>query len=393
MEKKPIAPSQQVTTPGVAIMGPTDSGKSAIFASLPKAEQPPGLYHCGFLHTASRWLCLYDFSPFHHSTLYTPSVRSELCEICMLTVPEIGLSEESFALLAGEIVAYGECFQALIVAVTMMDGCAPAWSQERFEAVRQIVAKKLMSRLSQGKFRSIYWVPANARTGENVSVRSPNAPWYGGQTVAEILDTVPIFLAEKNLPALRFVMESQCYSELNSFIVFGKLLSGSLATGAPVQLGAHTVCEVSQILAPDLSPVESVQCGTYAFVTLPVPPAAIEACGGVITAPGQSQCVAFRTVIAEVHVAQTLVHKPIIVPGYECSMVIHNYAVKCTFWKFVTAKRYAKAGDTFECRLAMEKTVLAEKYETMKALGWMYLMDEGTIIGYGKILKYKPANE
>jgi sulfate adenylyltransferase subunit 1 len=51
------------------------------------------------------------------------------------------------------------------------------------------------------KFKKIYFIPISARDGDNVVNASENTPWYKGETLLHLLETIPVHSNENSLPA------------------------------------------------------------------------------------------------------------------------------------------------------------------------------------------------
>ena len=74
----------------------------------------------------------------------------------------------------------------VVLAVNKID--LIGFDEERFIDIRNAFAEFA----TQFKFASIVTIPLSARYGDNVIDRSPNTPWYGGQTLLDYLETVKI---------------------------------------------------------------------------------------------------------------------------------------------------------------------------------------------------------
>jgi len=74
----------------------------------------------------------------------------------------------------------------MVVAVNKMDDPTVNWSQERYEEVKNEVARML--KLVGYKVDKIPFVPVSGWTGDNLVERSDRMPWYKGPTLLEALD-------------------------------------------------------------------------------------------------------------------------------------------------------------------------------------------------------------
>jgi bifunctional enzyme CysN/CysC len=73
------------------------------------------------------------------------------------------------------------------------------------------------------------FIPASARTGDNVATRSSNMPWYHGPTVLEALDTTAAKAPQTELP-LRFCVQD-IYRFDDRRIVAGRVETGTMRVG------------------------------------------------------------------------------------------------------------------------------------------------------------------
>jgi bifunctional enzyme CysN/CysC len=81
--------------------------------------------------------------------------------------------------------------------------------------------------------RSLHFVPMSALKGDNVVNRSERAPWYTGQSLMEILETVEI-AADRNLDDMRFPVQYVNRPNLNFRGFAGTLASGVVRKGDAV---------------------------------------------------------------------------------------------------------------------------------------------------------------
>jgi len=111
----------------------------------------------------------------------------------------------------------------IIVVVNKMD--LIDYAEDQF---RQIKSEYLKF-LSGLELESRAFIPASARTGDNVATRSANMPWYHGQTVLEALDTAEAKPPQTELP-LRFCVQD-IYKFDDRRIIAGRVETGTLRTG------------------------------------------------------------------------------------------------------------------------------------------------------------------
>jgi len=83
----------------------------------------------------------------------------------------------------------------VVVAVNKMD--LVNFSEEVFNGIKNEyigIAKKL-------KLKNVVFIPISALKGDNVVDESVNTPWYNGETLLHLLETLPVRVDETNLPA------------------------------------------------------------------------------------------------------------------------------------------------------------------------------------------------
>ncbi|TVP82214.1 MAG: GTP-binding protein, partial [Puniceicoccaceae bacterium] len=115
----------------------------------------------------------------------------------------------------------------IVVAVNKMD--LMGFDQAVFERIcddyRQFAAG-----LETLDGNSVHFVPMSALKGDNVVNRSEQSPWYEGQTLMEILETVEI-AADRNLKDLRFPVQLVTRPNLNFRGFAGTIASGIVHKG------------------------------------------------------------------------------------------------------------------------------------------------------------------
>ena len=83
----------------------------------------------------------------------------------------------------------------VIIAVNKMD--LVDFSEEVYNKIKTEY-KKIAATL---KLQKIYFIPISARDGDNVVNASTNTPWYGGETLLHLLETIPVHNTDSELPA------------------------------------------------------------------------------------------------------------------------------------------------------------------------------------------------
>ncbi|WPO99202.1 sulfate adenylyltransferase subunit CysN [Pseudomonas sp. HR96] len=117
----------------------------------------------------------------------------------------------------------------IVVAINKMD--LKGFDQNLFESIKADYLK-----FAEGiklKPSSLHFVPMSALKGDNVVNHSEQSPWYTGQTLMEILETVEV-AADRNLTDLRFPVQYVNRPNLNFRGFAGTLASGVVHKGDEV---------------------------------------------------------------------------------------------------------------------------------------------------------------
>jgi sulfate adenylyltransferase subunit 1 len=119
----------------------------------------------------------------------------------------------------------------VIVAVNKMD--LVDFSQEVFETIKkeyEDIAKIL-------KLKNVIFIPISARDGDNVVDASTKTPWYKGETLLHLLETLPVRVDETKLPA-RFPVQYVIRPHSDQFHDYrgyaGRISGGSFKVGDAV---------------------------------------------------------------------------------------------------------------------------------------------------------------
>jgi bifunctional enzyme CysN/CysC len=117
----------------------------------------------------------------------------------------------------------------IVVAINKMD--LKGFDQDLFESIKADYLQ-----FAEGiklKPSSLHFVPMSALKGDNVVNHSERSPWYTGQTLMEILETVEV-AADRNLTDLRFPVQYVNRPNLNFRGFAGTLASGVVHKGDDV---------------------------------------------------------------------------------------------------------------------------------------------------------------
>lgn len=181
-----------------------------------------------YFSTAKRKFIIAD-TPGHAQYTRNMATGASTCDLAIILVDaRYGVQEQTrrhtyIASLLG--------IRHLVVAINKMD--LVDYSQERFAQIEQdylAFAKRL-----QLATDSLTFVPLSALKGDNVVNPSDHTPWYQGQTLMQILETVKI-TNDHNKDALRFPVQYVNRPNHNFRGFAGTLASGVIRKGDPIKV-------------------------------------------------------------------------------------------------------------------------------------------------------------
>ncbi|TGG90797.1 sulfate adenylyltransferase subunit CysN [Natronospirillum operosum] len=117
----------------------------------------------------------------------------------------------------------------VVVAVNKMD------LVDYSEKVYQDIREDYLAFSDQLNFGHIDFVPMSALEGDNVVNRSANTPWYDGQTLMELLESIPI-TEDRDLEHFRFPVQYVNRPNLNFRGFAGTIASGIVRPGDPIMV-------------------------------------------------------------------------------------------------------------------------------------------------------------
>jgi sulfate adenylyltransferase subunit 1 len=119
------------------------------------------------------------------------------------------------------------------------------------------------------KLKNIHFIPISARNGDNVVNASTNTPWYTGDTLLKLLETIPIHNSDSELPA-RFPVQYIINPAIDKFIDYkayaGRISGGVFRVGDTIL--ALPSNRLSTITSIDEGPVEISEAFTPQSVTI-----------------------------------------------------------------------------------------------------------------------------
>ncbi|GAB6012475.1 sulfate adenylyltransferase subunit 1 [Viscerimonas tarda] len=138
----------------------------------------------------------------------------------------------------------------VILAVNKMD--LVDFSEEVFNRIQseyELIAAKL-------KLKKVFYIPISARDGDNVVNESQNTPWYKGETLLHLLESLPVKEDIGDLPArfpVQYVIRPQS-DEFHDYRAYaGRIASGKYKVGDKVTiLPSYTESTIKAIDSADV---------------------------------------------------------------------------------------------------------------------------------------------
>jgi len=151
----------------------------------------------------------------------------------------------------------------VILAINKMD--LVNFSEEAYNTIKNEF-EKIATIL---KLKKIYFIPISARDGDNVVGASKNTPWYNGETLLNLLETIPVHNNDSELPA-RFPVQYLINQDNDKFQNYrgysGRVSGGVFRVGDTIL--ALPSNRLSTIKAINEGPDELVEAFTPQSVTI-----------------------------------------------------------------------------------------------------------------------------
>lgn len=151
----------------------------------------------------------------------------------------------------------------VIIAINKMD--LVSFSEEVYNTIKTEY-EKIATTL---KLQKIYFIPISARDGDNVVDTSKQTPWYKGETLLRLLETIPVHNTDSDLPArfpVQYIIDpnNDKFREYKSYA--GRVSGGVFRVGDTIL--ALPSNRLSTIKAIDEGPIELSQAFTPQSVSI-----------------------------------------------------------------------------------------------------------------------------
>ncbi|MBW3011941.1 translation elongation factor EF-1 subunit alpha [Candidatus Woesearchaeota archaeon] len=284
----------------------------------------------------------------------------------------------------------------MIVAVNKMD--MMKYDEKRFEEVKKDVQALLRS--IGYKVEEITFVPVASLPGDNVVKKSENMPWYKGETLVKILDTLKIPEKPTTLP-LRLPIQEVYNIKGIGVVPVGRVETGVLKAGdkiiaVPAREGRGVTGEVKSIEMHHEEVKQAEPGDNIGFNVRGIEKKDIARGDGI----GHTSSV---PTVAEEFTAQIVVleHPSVITVGYTPVFHVHTAQVACTFTEIVKQMNpatgevikehpdFIKKGDAAIVKIRPTQALVIETQKEIPDMSRFAIRDSGTTVAAGMCTEIK----
>ncbi len=278
----------------------------------------------------------------------------------------------------------------LVVAVNKMDDPSVNWSQERYEEVKNEIARML--KMVGYNVNKINFVPVSGWTGDNLVKRSDKMPWYKGPTLFEALDAFELPPKPINKPLRLPIQDVYTITGVGTVPV-GRVETGVLKEGdkvifmPPGVVGEVKSIETHHVRIPKAEPGDNIGFNVRGVSKRDIRRG--DVCGPVDNPP----------TVAKEFIGQIIVinHPTAIAAGYTPVLHAHTVQVACRFAELLKKldprtgqvveenPAFLKTGDGAIVRFEPVRPIAIETYADFPELGRFAIRDMGTTIAAGVV--------
>ena len=280
----------------------------------------------------------------------------------------------------------------VVVAVNKMDDATVAWSEQRFQEVKDGMIR-LLQMVGYDTSKTAF-VPTSGWGGDNLVKRSTNMPWYKGPTLIEALDTFVMPPKPTDKPLRIPVQEIYTIRGVGTTPV-GKVETGVLKVGDDISFmpsgerGKVNSIETHYTRLEQAGPGDNIGFNVKGVVREKIKRGEV---AGHIDTPCKV-AKAFKGRIFIIH------HPTAVGPGYTPVLHIHTAQIAVKF-EAIEAKldprtgqvveqnpTYLKTGEAAIVKFVPLQPIAIEAFKDFPQLGRFALRDMGTTIGAGIVLE------
>lgn len=279
----------------------------------------------------------------------------------------------------------------LVIAVNKMDATQPAYSEDRFNEVRDEVTK-LLGTVGYKK-DSVTFVPVSAFKGDNAVNKTDNLKWHKGPSLLEAIDNFTLPEKPVTLP-LRWPIQDVYTITGIGTVPVGRVETGILKAGATLTFqpsdkkGEVKSIEMHHEEIPEAKPGDNVGCNIRGLSKTDIR-------RGDVAGPADNPPTVAKTFIAQLAVLQ---HPSVIAPGYTPVFHCHTSQIACTFeelQKKLDPKtgqvkeenpQFLKTGDIAVVKIRPTRPIVIEKAKEFPQLGRFAVRDMGQTVAAGMVI-------
>jgi len=278
----------------------------------------------------------------------------------------------------------------IVVAINKMDDPSVNWSKERYEEIKNEVSRLL--RQLGFKVDKIRFIPVSAWTGDNVTKKSENMPWYDGPTLIEALDEFEVPPKPVDKPLRLPIQDVYTITGVGTVPV-GRIETGRLKVGDTVVFMPPGLVGEVKSIEMHHRPLNEAEAGdNIGFNVKGVSRKDIrrgDVVGHLDNPP----------TVAEEFIGQIFVihHPTAIGQGYTPVMHVHTAQIAVTFIELLAKinprtgevveehPSFLKTGDAALVRFKPLRPVSLEEFKQFPEVGRFAIRDMGTTIAAGVV--------
>jgi len=278
----------------------------------------------------------------------------------------------------------------VVVAVNKMDDITVNWGKERYEEVKNEVARML--KMVGFKVDQVNFVPTSGWTGDNLIKKSDKMPWYTGPTLIEALDLLELPPKPTNKPLRIPIQDVYSITGIGTVPV-GRVETGVLKEGTNlIFMPSNKKAEVKSMemhhtRIPTAEPGDNIGMNVRGI-------AKTEIHRGDVAGPVDNPPTVSTEFIGQIIV---IYHPTAIAAGYTPVLHYHTGQIACRFTELLKKldprtgqvveekPSFLKTGDAAWVRMEPLRPIAIENYKDFPELGRFAVRDMGTTVAAGVV--------
>ena len=280
----------------------------------------------------------------------------------------------------------------MIIAVNKMDATTPAYSEERFDQVKEEVTKLLQS--VGYKIENVKFIPTSAFVGDNVAGPSDKLAGYKGPTLLDALNGLSEPKKATNLPLRLPVQDVYSITGIGTVPV-GRIETGVLKPDTKIifmpsnKVGEVKSVEMHHEMLPQAVPGDNVGFNVRGI-------AKNEIRRGDVAGPVDKPPKVAKSFTAQIMV---LNHPSVITAGYTPVFHCHTAQIACTFVELLKKldprtgevkeenPQFLKTGDAAIVKILPTRPMVIENAKEFPQLGRFAIRDMGQTVAAGMCIE------